>query len=340
MGLVTIIWAVLIILVVILLASCLKIVPQAHAYVVERLGAYHVTWMAGAIKFRVPFIDRIAKVISLKEQVVVFDPQPVITKDNVTMQIDTIVFFQVTDPKLYTYGVERPIVAIENLTATTLRNIIGELELDHTLTSRDVINTKIRLVLDEASDPWGIKVNRVELKNIVPPREIQDAMEKQMKAERERRQAMLHAEGEKGSQILVSEGQKAAQILQAEAQKQAAILRAEGVKEAKVREAEGEAEALLKVQQALADSLKLLNAAAPSDKILALKSLETWSKMADGKATKLIIPSEMSAIASLAAAAKEFVTEPKPPVPGAPERPEPKNTAGSASPSDVPTGSL
>jgi regulator of protease activity HflC (stomatin/prohibitin superfamily) len=305
----TIVWGILIILVVILLASCLKIVPQAHAYVVERLGAYHVTWMAGAIKFKVPFIDRVAKVISLKEQVVVFEPQPVITKDNVTMQIDTIVFFQVTDPKLYTYGVERPIVAIENLTATTLRNIIGDLELDHTLTSRDVINTKMRAVLDDASDPWGIKVNRVELKNIVPPREIQDAMEKQMKAERERRQAILHAEGEKGSQILVSEGQKQAQILQAEAQKQAAILRAEGVREAKIREAEGEAEALLKVQKALADSIKMLNEAAPSEKILALKSLETWGRIADGKATKLIIPSEMSTLASLASAVKEFVTE-------------------------------
>jgi regulator of protease activity HflC (stomatin/prohibitin superfamily) len=306
---VPIVWGIFILLVIILLASCLKIIPQAHAYVVERLGAYHVTWMAGTIKFKMPFIDRIAKVISLKEQVVVFDPQPVITKDNVTMQIDTIVFFQVTDPKLYTYGVERPIVAIENLTATTLRNIIGELELDHTLTSRDVINTKMRAVLDDASDPWGIKVNRVELKNIVPPREIQDAMEKQMKAERERRQAILHAEGEKGSQILVSEGQKAAQILQAEAQKQSAILRAEGVKEAKIREAEGEAEALLKVQKALADSIVMLNEAKPSDKILALKSLEAWGRIADGKATKLIIPSEMKTLASLASAAKEFITD-------------------------------
>lgn len=306
---VPIIWAIFIVLLVILLVSCLKIVPQAHAYVVERLGAYHTTWTAGSIKFKVPFIDRIAKTVSLKEQVVVFNPQPVITKDNVTMQIDTIVFFQVTDPKLYTYGVERPIVAIENLTATTLRNIIGELELDHTLTSRDVINTKIRTVLDEASDPWGIKVNRVELKNIIPPREIQDAMEKQMKAERERRQAMLRAEGEKGSQILVSEGQKQALILQAEAQKESAILKAEGVKQAKIKEAEGEAEALVKVQTALADSLKVLNEAAPTDKILALKSLEAWGRIADGKATKLIIPSEMKTLASLAASVKEALTD-------------------------------
>lgn len=304
-----IIWGIFVFVVIILLISCIKIVPQAHAYVVERLGAYHITWMAGTIKFKVPFIDRVAKVISLKEQVVVFDPQPVITKDNVTMQIDTIVFFQVTDPKLYTYGVERPIVALENLTATTLRNIIGELELDHTLTSRDVINTKIRTVLDEAADAWGIKVNRVELKNIVPPREIQDAMEKQMKAERERRQAVLRAEGEKSSQILVSEGQKEAQILQAEAQKQAAILKAEGIKEAKIREAEGEAEALLKVQKALADSLRLLNETAPNDKVLAFKSLEAWGRIADGKATKLIIPSEMKTLASLASSIKEFVAD-------------------------------
>lgn len=304
-----IVWGIFIIVVVVLLVSCIKIVPQAQAYVIERLGAYYVTWMAGSIKFKVPFIDRIAKIVSLKEQVVVFDPQPVITKDNVTMQIDTILFFQITDPKLYTYGVERPIVALENLTATTLRNIIGEMELDHTLTSRDVINTKIRTVLDEAADAWGIKVNRVELKNITPPREIQDAMEKQMKAERERRQAVLRAEGEKSSQILVSEGQKEAQILQAEAQKQAAILKAEGVKEAKIREAEGEAEALLKVQKALAESLRVLNEASPTDKVLALKSLEAWGKIADGKATKLIIPSEMKTLASLAASIKEFASD-------------------------------
>ena len=316
-GVAAVVWIILAVLVIILLVSCFRIVPQAHAYVVERLGAYHETWGSGSIKFKVPFIDRIAKIMSLKEQVVDFPPQPVITKDNVTMQIDTIVFFQVTDPKLYTYGVERPIQAIENLTATTLRNIIGELELDHTLTSRDVINTKIRNVLDEASDPWGIKVNRVELKNIVPPREIQDAMEKQMKAERERRQAVLRAEGEKTSQVLVSEGQKAAQILQAEAAKQAAILHAEGVKEAKVREAEGEAAAILKVQQALADSIKLLNEAAPSEKVIALKSLDALAKMADGKATKIIIPSELQSVASLAVSVKELVTGDAP-VPAAP----------------------
>ena len=305
---VTGIWIVLAIAVILLIVSCFKIVPQAKAFVVERLGAYYTTWSAGSIKFKVPFIDRIAKVVSLKEQVVDFPPQPVITKDNVTMQIDTIVFFQVTDPKLYTYGVERPIAAIENLTATTLRNIIGELELDHTLTSRDVINTKIRTILDEASDPWGIKVNRVELKNIVPPREIQDAMEKQMKAERERRQSVLRAEGEKASQILVAEGQKSAQILQAEAQKESAILQAEGLKQAKIREAEGEAQAILNVQKALAESLKMLNDAAPNDKVLALKSLEALAKVADGKATKIIIPSELQSIASLAVSVKELVT--------------------------------
>ena len=302
-------WIILAVLALLLLISCFRIVPQAKAYVVERLGAYHVTWTAGMIKFKIPFIDRIAKIVSLKEQVVDFPPQPVITKDNVTMQIDTIVFFQVTDPKLYTYGVERPVQAIENLTATTLRNIIGELELDHTLTSRDVINTKIREILDEASDPWGIKVNRVELKNIVPPREIQDAMEKQMKAERERRQAVLRAEGEKSSQILVSEGQKASQILQAEAQKQSAILKAEGVKEAKVREAEGEAEAILKVQKAMAESIKMLNEASPSERVIALKSLDALAKVADGKATKIVIPSDIQSLASLAVTLKEFVTD-------------------------------
>ena len=308
MDFVTAVWIVLAVAVIVLLISCFKIVPQAKAYVVERLGAYHITWESGSIKFKVPFIDRIAKVVSLKEQVVDFPPQPVITKDNVTMQIDTIVFFQVTDPKLYTYGVERPVAAIENLTATTLRNIIGDLELDHTLTSRDVINTKIRQILDEASDPWGIKVNRVELKNIVPPREIQDAMEKQMKAERERRQSVLRAEGEKASQVLVSEGQKAAQILKAEGEKESAILRAEGNKQARIREAEGEAQAILNVQHALAESLKMLNAASPSDRVLALKSLETLAKMADGKATKLIIPSELQSIASLAVSVQELVT--------------------------------
>lgn len=321
-----IVWGILILLFIILLASCIRIVPQAHAYVLERLGAYHTTWEAGSIKLKIPFIDRVAKTISLKEQVVNFDPQPVITKDNVTMQIDTIVFFQVTDPKLYTYGVEHPLQAIENLTATTLRNIIGELELDHTLTSRDVINTKIRIVLDEASDSWGMKVNRVELKNIVPPREIQDAMEKQMKAERERRQAVLRAEGEKSSQILVSEGQKQAQILQAEAQKQSAILHAEGVKEAKIREAEGEAEALLKVQKALADSLRMLNEASPSDRVLALKSLETWTKVADGKATKLIVPADLSTLGTLVSSVKEMLA-------GTPavESPEASDAAGTPS---------
>ena len=302
-------WIILAVLVLLLLISCFRIVPQAKAYVVERLGAYHVTWTAGMIKFKIPFIERVAKIVSLKEQVVDFPPQPVITKDNVTMQIYTIVFFQVTDPKLYTYGVERPVQAIENLTATTLRNIIGDLELDHTLTSRDVINTKIREILDEASDPWGIKVNRVELKNIVPPREIQDAMEKQMKAERERRQAVLRAEGEKSSQILVSEGQKASQILQAEAQKQSAILKAEGIKEAKIREAEGEAEAILKVQKSMAESIKMLNEASPSERVIALKSLDALAKVADGKATKIVIPSEIQSLASLAVMLKEFVTE-------------------------------
>lgn len=308
MSITVLIWIVLAIIIISIVISCFRIVPQASAFVVERLGAYYTTWGSGSIKFKAPFIDRIAKIISLKEQVVDFPPQPVITKDNVTMQIDTIVFFQVTDPKLYTYGVERPIQAIENLTATTLRNIIGDLELDHTLTSRDVINTKIRTLLDEASDPWGIKVNRVELKNIVPPREIQDAMEKQMKAERERRQAVLRAEGEKSSQVLVSEGQKQAQILQAEAAKESAILHAEGVKQSKIIEAEGEAASILKVQQALADSLKLLNAAAPTDKVIALKSLDALAKVADGKATKIIIPSELQSLASLAVSVKELVT--------------------------------
>ncbi len=296
------------IVIIIFIANCFRIVPQAKAYVVERLGAYYLTWGSGSIKFKVPFIDRVAKIISLKEQVVDFPPQPVITKDNVTMQIDTIVFFQVTDPKLYTYGVEYPVAAIENLTATTLRNIIGDLELDHTLTSRDVINTKIRTILDEASDPWGIKVNRVELKNIIPPKEIQDAMEKQMKAERERRQSILRAEGEKASQVLVSEGKKQSQILQAEAEKESAILHAEGVKQSKVIEAEGEASAIYKVQQALADSIKLLNASAPTEKVLALKSLDALAKVADGKATKIIIPSEMQTLASLSVSIKELVS--------------------------------
>ena len=285
-----------------------KIVPQSKAYVIERLGAYSATWQTG-IHVKIPFIERIAKQVSLKEQIVDFPPQPVITKDNVTMQIDTVVFFQITDPKLFAYGVERPLAAIENLTATTLRNIIGEMELDHTLTSRDVINAKIRGVLDEATDPWGIKVNRVELKNILPPREIQDAMEKQMKAERQRREAILTAEGEKASKILVAEGQKESKILAAEADKQSAILAAEAIKEAKIREAEGEAEAIIKVEQARAKAIELINSAAPGDGYLTIKSLEAFEAAADGKATKLIIPSTLQGLAGLAAGVKEIVSE-------------------------------
>ena len=304
-----IIWMIIIMIVVWLLVSNIRIVPQAHAYVVERLGGYKETWGVG-LHFKVPILDRVAKRVLLKEQVVDFAPQPVITKDNVTMQIDTVVFFQITDPKLYTYGVEHPISAIENLSATTLRNIIGEMELDATLTSRDTINAKIRVILDEATDPWGIKVNRVELKNIIPPREIQDAMEKQMKAERHRREAILTAEGEKASKILVAEGHKESQILNAEAEKQAAILHAEAVKEAKIREAEGEAEAILAVQKANAKAIELINEAAPSDAVIAIKSLEAFSKAADGKATKIIIPSEIQSLAGLAASLKELVTEP------------------------------
>ena len=285
-----------------------KIVPQSKAYVIERLGAYSATWQTG-IHVKIPFIERIAKQVSLKEQIVDFPPQPVITKDNVTMQIDTVVFFQITDPKLFAYGVERPLAAIENLTATTLRNIIGEMELDHTLTSRDVINAKIRGVLDEATDPWGIKVNRVELKNILPPREIQDAMEKQMKAERQRREAILTAEGEKASKILVAEGQKESKILAAEADKQSAILAAEAIKEAKIREAEGEAEAISKVEQARAKAIELINSAAPGDGYLTIKSLEAFEAAADGKATKLIIPSNLQGLAGLAAGVKEIVSE-------------------------------
>ena len=285
-----------------------KIVPQSKAYVIERLGAYSATWQTG-IHVKIPFIERIAKQVSLKEQIVDFPPQPVITKDNVTMQIDTVVFFQITDPKLFAYGVERPLAAIENLTATTLRNIIGEMELDHTLTSRDVINAKIRGVLDEATDPWGIKVNRVELKNILPPREIQDAMEKQMKAERQRREAILTAEGEKASKILVAEGQKESKILAAEADKQSAILAAEAIKEAKIREAEGEAEAIIKVEQARAKAIELINSAAPGDGYLTIKSLEAFEAAADGKATKLIIPSNLQGLAGLAVGVKEIVSE-------------------------------
>ena len=288
-----VILAIIVIALVIVIAN-LKIVPQSKAYVIERLGAYLTTWQTG-FHVKIPFFERIAKVVSLKEQVVDFAPQPVITKDNVTMQIDTVVFFQITDPKLYTYGVEHPISAIENLSATTLRNIIGEMELDATLTSRDTINAKIRVILDEATDPWGIKVNRVELKNIIPPREIQDAMEKQMKAERERRAKILDAEGEKRSQILIAEGLK-----------ESAILKADAVKEQKIREAAGEAEAILTVQRANADALRMLNEAAPTDRIIQLKSLEAFAKAADGKATKIIIPSELQSIAGNVAAIKEI----------------------------------
>lgn len=302
-----IILGILVLIVLIVVITNIKIVPQASVYVVERLGAYYATWETG-LHFKMPFFDRIAKRVSLKEQVADFAPQPVITRDNVTMQIDTVVFYQVTDAKLYTYGVERPLSAIENLTATTLRNIIGEMELDSTLSSRDVINTKITAILDEATDKWGIKVNRVELKNILPPREIQDAMEKQMKAERERRESILRAEGEKRSQILVAEGEKESAILRAEAEKQSAILRAEGVKEQKIREAQGEAEAILSVQRALADSIKLLNEANPNEAVLTIKSLEAFEKAADGKATKIIIPSNIQGVAGLATSMKEFFT--------------------------------
>ena len=299
-----------IVLALVIVAANIKIVPQSKAYVVERLGAYQGTWET-RFHVKIPFIERVARIVSLKEQVVDFAPQPVITKDNVTMQIDTVVFFQITDPKLYTYGVENPISAIENLSATTLRNIIGELELDSTLTSRDTINAKIRVILDEATDPWGIKVNRVELKNIIPPREIQDAMEKQMKAERQRRESILTAEGEKASKILVAEGHKESQILNAEAEKQAAILRAEAVKEAKIREAEGEAEAILAVGRANAKAIELINQANPGKAVLTIKGLEAFEKAADGKATKIIIPSEIQGLAGLAASVKELVTDKK-----------------------------
>ena len=283
-----------------LIIANVKIVPQSKAFVIERLGTYNATWQTG-IHIKIPFIERIAKQVSLKEQVADFPPQPVITKDNVTMQIDTIVFFQITDPKLFAYGVERPISAIENLTATTLRNIIGDMELDHTLTSRDTINAKIRGILDEATDPWGIKVNRVELRNILPPNEIQDAMEKQMKAERQRREAILTAEGAKASEVLVAEGQKASKILAAEADKQSAILSAEAIKEAKIREAEGEAEAIMKVAEARAKAIEMINQAQPQEGYLTMKKLEAFEKAADGKATKLIIPSELQGVAGLAA---------------------------------------
>ena len=299
---------VLIIILLLILASCLKIVPQAHAYVIERLGAYQGTWSVG-FHIKMPIIDKVAKKVILKEQVVYFAPQPVITKDNVTMRIDTVVFYQITDPKLYCYGVQNPIMAIENLTATTLRNIIGDLELDETLTSREIINAKMRSTLDEATDPWGIKVNRVELKNIIPPSAIQDAMEKQMKAERERRESILIAEGEKRSAILKAEGHKESVILQAEADKQSAILHAEAVKEAKIREAEGEAQAILKIQQANADGIKFIREAGADSAVLQLKSLEAFAKAADGKSTKIIIPSDIQGIAGLATSIAEVVKE-------------------------------
>ena len=299
---------ILVILVLVIIVSCIKIVPQANAVVVERLGGYLATWGVG-LHFKAPFIDRIAKRVLLKEQVVDFPPQPVITKDNVTMQIDTVVYFQITDPKLFAYGVENPIMAIENLTATTLRNIIGDLELDETLTSRETINTKMRASLDVATDPWGIKVNRVELKNIIPPKAIQDAMEKQMKAERERREAILRAEGEKRSTILVAEGKKQSAILDAEAEKQAAILHAEAQKERMIKEAEGQAQAVLKVQQATAEGLRMIKEAGADESVLTLKSLEALTKVADGKATKIIIPSEIQGIAGLATSLKEIMTD-------------------------------
>ena len=301
---------VIIVIVAWVLASCIRIVPQAYAVILERLGAYQATWSTG-IHFKVPFIERVARKVNLKEQVVDFPPQPVITKDNVTMQIDTVVFFQITDPKLYTYGVENPIMAIENLSATTLRNIIGDMELDETLTSRETINTKMRASLDEATDPWGIKVNRVELKNIIPPAAIQDAMEKQMKAERERREAILIAEGQKKSTILVAEGKKQSAILDAEAEKQAAILRAEAQKERMIKEAEGQAEAVLKVQNANAEGIRMIREAGADHAVLTLKSLEAFAKAADGKSTKIIIPSDIQGIAGLASSLKEIITEPK-----------------------------
>ena len=297
---------ILVFIAIIIICSTIKIVPQAHAYVIERLGTYCGTWSVG-LHMKMPIIDKIARRVALKEQVVDFAPQPVITKDNVTMRIDTVVFFQITDPKLFCYGVENPIMAIENLTATTLRNIIGDLELDQTLTSRETINTKMRATLDEATDPWGIKVNRVELKNIIPPAAIQDAMEKQMKAERERREQILKAEGEKKSAILIAEGNKQSVILEAEAEKQSQILRAEAKKEATIREAEGQAQAILAVQQANADSIRLLNESAPSNQVLTIKSLEAFAKAADGKSTKIIIPSDIQGVAGLATSLSELV---------------------------------
>ena len=302
--------AILAVVVLALIIANIQIVQQSRAYVVERLGAFRAVWGVG-LHVKLPFFERVVKKVSLKEQVADFPPQPVITKDNVTMQIDTVIYFQITDPKLYTYGVEHPMNAIENLTATTLRNIIGDMELDQSLTSRDVINSRMRSILDEATDPWGIKVNRVELKNIIPPKEIQNAMEKQMKAERERRESILQAEGQKQSQILVAEGEKQSAILRADAEKQAAILKAEGEKEARIMAAQAEAQAILQVQQAMADSLKLLNAAAPNDQVVKLKALETMEKVADGQATKIIIPSELQGLAGLAAGAKAVFEDEK-----------------------------
>jgi len=294
----------------IIVISNIKIIPQAYAVVIERFGAYRVTWQTG-IRFKVPFIERMSRRVSLKEQVVDFAPQPVITKDNVTMQIDTVVYFQITDPMLYTYGVEHPMQAIENLTATTLRNIVGDLELDQTLTSRDTINAQMRVILDEATDPWGIKVNRVELKSIIPPREIQDAMEKQMKAERERREAILRAEGEKRSAILVAEGHKESLILKAEGEKESAILRADAVREAKIREADGEAQAIIRVQEAIATGIVKINEANPSEKAMLLKSYETLATVADGRSTKIVIPSDLQVLAGLSTVVKELVTDVK-----------------------------
>ena len=296
------------VLIIIVLIANIKIVPQAHAYIVERLGAFHASWGVG-LHFKIPVVEKVVKKVSLKEQVVDFPPQPVITKDNVTMQIDTVVYFQITDPRLYTYGVELPMSAIENLTATTLRNIIGDMELDESLTSRDVINTKMRAILDEATDPWGIKINRVELKNIIPPAGIREAMEKQMKAERERRESILRAEGEKKSAVLVAEGKKESRILEAEAEKQSQILKAEAEKEAAIRIAEGEAQAIREVQRATAEGLKMLNEASPSDAVLAIKGMEAFAKAADGKATKIIVPSELQGLAGLATSIKEIVSD-------------------------------
>ena len=300
----------IIVIALVILVRNIRIVPQAQAYVITRLGAYKTTWGVG-LHLKIPFIEAVAKRLSLKEQVADFPPQPVITKDNVTMQIDTVVYYQITDPKLYTYGIEQPILAIENLSATTLRNLIGDLELDQCLTSRDIVNTKMRQILDEATDPWGIKVNRVELKNILPPREIQNAMEKQMKAERERRESILQAEGQKQSQILVAEGEKQSTILRADAEKQAAILKAEAERQAAILKAEGEAQAILNVQQALADSIKMLNEANPNEQVIKIKALESFEKAADGQATKIIVPSEIQSLAGLAASFKGLLEDEK-----------------------------